>query len=71
MIDYFFWHIVATWQYWAVIAILFLISTIAKPGRIGRLACHWGLHDTHEVPGYPGRIRVACVRCTKKWETTT
>jgi hypothetical protein len=60
------------WIIWvSVTALSLFVGVVTTPGRMGRVACHWGLHDTHEVPGYPGRIRVVCVRCTKRWETTT
>jgi hypothetical protein len=63
------WAFMGTWWYWATLALFLFIGLVTAPGRIGRIACHWGLHDTHEIPSYPGHVRVICVRCRDKWET--
>lgn len=60
-------HIISSPWYWLGVGLYIVIA----PGVIGRIACRWGLHDSHRVPGYPGHLRVVCVRCTKRWEVST
>jgi hypothetical protein len=53
-----------SWQYVTFVAAIILVGLVVTPGRIGRIACHWGLHDTH-IFKQTDYSRWFCTRCPK------